>query len=172
MSALGDDVLDFLAARGKSVATAATSIGDKNLLHALREVKKHQLSTKIGRNPPSLLASPESIYWDLHKPGLVCVLEGSEVRGKIIVLIDYRAKKILTNTVRTERRTNNLKEFENCDWYKSAVESVRGEYATLLSDCHCQGGLIQTRRDFTAAPNRYAHNNICISRPLSIFLTP
>lgn len=37
---------------------------------------------------------------------------------------------------------------------EGVVESVRGEYATLLSDCHYQGDLIQTRRDFTAAPDR------------------
>nr|DAR59389.1 MAG TPA: hypothetical protein [Caudoviricetes sp.] len=37
---------------------------------------------------------------------------------------------------------------------EGAIKPVRGEYATLLSDCHCWGDLIQTRRDFTAAPDR------------------
>lgn len=121
VGAFAGDVLDFLQGRDIMPATAAISIGDADILHALRSAKVAPLPKEIWKRLPSLLASPAAIYWDLRKPGLVYVLEEPEVRGKIIILVDYIAKmggkKILTNTVRTGRRAESLEEFKNPKWY-------------------------------------------------------
>lgn len=121
VGAFGDDVLDFLQRQGVTPATAAISIGDADILHSLRSAKFAALPKEAWKRLPSLLASPAAVYWDLRKPGLVYVLEEPEVRGKIIILVDYIAKmegrKVLTNTVRTGRRTESLEEFENPKWY-------------------------------------------------------
>ena len=121
VGAFAGDVLDFLQGRDLMPATAAISIGDADILHALRSAKVAPLPKEVWKRLPSLLASPAAIYWDLRKPGLVYVLEEPEVRGKIIILVDYIAKtggkKILTNTVRTGRRAESLEEFKNPKWY-------------------------------------------------------
>lgn len=55
------------------------------------------------------------MYWDLQDPGLVYVLNEPEGMGKIVVLIDYKAKQnrqwVSTNTVRTGRHLLSLEEF-------------------------------------------------------------
>nr|DAR59368.1 MAG TPA: minor capsid component [Caudoviricetes sp.] len=121
VGALAGDVLDFLRERDITPATAAISIGDADILHALRSAKVAPLPKEVWKRLPSLLASPAAIYWDLRKPGLVYVLDEPEGRGKIIILVDYIAKmegkKVLTNTVRTGRRTESLEEFKNPKWY-------------------------------------------------------
>ena len=112
---LDDAVLAFLEGMGSAPASAAVTIGDADLLHALRSSKVEPLPVAVWARLPSLLATPAGIYWDIQNPGLVYVLDEPEGKGKMIVLVDYRAKigreKILTNTVRTGRRIFSLDEF-------------------------------------------------------------
>ena len=117
VGALADDVLDFLQGRDIIPATAAISIGDRDLLHALRSAKVAPLPKEVWKRLPSLLAHPAAVYWDLLNPGLVYVLDEPGGQGKIVVLINYvtrvARKQILTNTVRTGRRIEGLEEFDN-----------------------------------------------------------
>ena len=117
VGALAGDVLDFLRERDITPATAAISIGDADILHALRSAKVAPLPKEVWKRLPSLLASPAAIYWDLRKPGLVYVLDEPEGQGKFVVLVDYWAKvdgkKIQTNNVRTGGHIKDLREFEN-----------------------------------------------------------
>ncbi len=117
VGALDDEVLDFLAGRGITPASAAVTIGDKDLAHARREAKPHRLPESVWRRLPSLLAKPEAIYWDLEDPGLIYALNEPEGQGKMIVLVDYRVKiarkQTMVNSVRTGRLLSSLEEFEN-----------------------------------------------------------
>lgn len=114
---LDDAVLAFLEGMGSAPASAAVTIGDADLLHALRSSKVEPLPVAVWARLPSLLATPAGIYWDIQNPGLVYVLDEPEGKGKMIVLVDYRAKigreKILTNTVRTGKLIGNFEEFTN-----------------------------------------------------------
>lgn len=122
VGALGDDVLDYLAAQGISPATAAISIGDRDVLHALRSAKANPLPVDVWAQLPSLLAQPEGIFWDTRKPGLVYVFPAPEGRGKVIILVDYKTKlggkTTLINSVRTGQRIRDLSEFENTGNYE------------------------------------------------------
>lgn len=115
VGAFADDVLRFLAGKGIAPATAAISISDADLTHALRSAKVEPLPPDVWKRLPSLLAEPEGIYWDRQNPGVVYVLDMEEGKGKVIVLVDYYAKmerqKIRLNTVRTGRRIKGLDEF-------------------------------------------------------------
>lgn len=115
VGAFADDVLRFLAGKGIAPATAAISISDADLTHALRTAKVDPLPPDVWKRLPSLLAEPEGIYWDRQNPGVVYVLGMEEGKGKVIVLVDYYAKmerqKIRLNTVRTGRRIKGLDEF-------------------------------------------------------------
>lgn len=128
VGALADDVLDFLAAQGISPATAAISISDRDLFHALRTAKVQPLTAETWRKLPSLLAAPEAIYWDNRNPGLVYVVQSPDGLGKLIVLVDYAAKtkdegkkgrqRILTNTVRTGRKIADIYDFGREESYR------------------------------------------------------
>uniref|UniRef100_UPI0026183D9F hypothetical protein n=1 Tax=uncultured Desulfovibrio sp. TaxID=167968 RepID=UPI0026183D9F len=115
VGALADDVLDFLQGRDIIPATAAISIGDRDLLHALRSAKVAPLPKEVWKRLPSLLASPHAIYFDKQNPGLIYVLDEPGEQGKIIVLVDYKAKikrkNVMVNTVRTGSRLSGLREF-------------------------------------------------------------
>lgn len=117
VGALDDDVLNFLAERDITPATAAIAIGDMDLLHALRTVKVAPLPASVWKRLPSLLRKPEAVYWDLQNPGLVYVLNEPEGMGKIVVLTDYYAKmdrkKIQINNVRTGKKIAEFAEFAN-----------------------------------------------------------
>lgn len=118
---LDDAVLAFLEGMGSAPASAAVTIGDADLLHALRSSKVEPLPVAVWARLPSLLATPAGIYWDLRKPGLVYVLDEPEGKGKMIVLVDYATRmertRVVVNSVRTGRRIENLEEFENEKWY-------------------------------------------------------
>lgn len=122
VGAFDDDVLTFLEGRGVLPASAAISVSDRDLLHALRTAKVEPLPVAVWKRLPSLLAKPAAVYWDLRKPGLVYVLEEPEGRGKIIVLIDHAARvereRVMVNTVRTGKMVESLAEFENASWYE------------------------------------------------------
>lgn len=122
VGALDDGVLNFLAERGIAPATAAVTIGDKDLFHALRTAKVEPLPVSVWKRLPSLLARPEAVYWDLQDPGLVYVLNEPEGMGKIVILVNYKEKinrkKILINNVRTGRRMDDLREFGNRGRYE------------------------------------------------------
>lgn len=117
VGAFADDVLGFLAGRGIAPATAAISISDADLTHALRSAKVEPLPPDVWKRLPSLLAEPEGIYWDRQNPGVVYVLDMEEGKGKVIVLVDYatrvQRKQILLNTIRTGKRVGSLEEFRN-----------------------------------------------------------
>lgn len=118
---LDDAVLAFLEERGMNVASAAITIGDADLFHALRSAKVEPLPAAVWARLPSLLANPAGVYWDLRKPGLVYVLDEPEGKGKLIVLVNYAARmertRVVVNSVRTGRRIENLEEFENTGQY-------------------------------------------------------
>lgn len=115
VGAFADDVLRFLAGKGIAPATAAISISDADLTHALRTAKVEPLPPDVWKRLPTLLAEPEGIYWDRQNPGVVYVLDMEEGKGKVIVLVDYYAKmerqKIRLNTVRTGKRIKGMDEF-------------------------------------------------------------
>jgi len=115
VGALDDAVLDFLQHRGITPATAAISMGDRDLLHALRTAKAAPLPVAVWKRLPSLLARPYAIYFDRQNPGLVYVLDEPEGQGKIIVLVDYKTKmarkNVLINSVRTGARIEGMREF-------------------------------------------------------------
>lgn len=117
VGAFGNDVLGFLQTRSITPATAAISIGDGDILHALRTTKKEPLPVEVWKRLPSLLTVPAAVYWDLLNPGLIYVLDEPEGSGKIVVLVDYATrverKRVLTNAVRTGRRIESLEEFDN-----------------------------------------------------------
>lgn len=117
VGAFGNDVLGFLQTRSITPATAAISIGDGDILHALRTAKKEPLPVEVWKRLPSLLTVPAAVYWDLLNPGLIYVLDEPEGSGKIVVLVDYATrverKRVLTNVVRTGRRIESLEEFDN-----------------------------------------------------------
>lgn len=121
VGAFGDNVLDFLRRKGVTPATAAISVGDEDILHSLRSAKFAPLPKEVWKRLPSLLANPAAIYWDLQKPGLVYVLDEPGGKGKLVVLVDYKAKmdgkKVVLNNVRTGRRVETLREFDNAGRY-------------------------------------------------------
>lgn len=121
VGALSDDVLKFLETRDIRLQTAAISISDMDIFHAMRTAKVNPLPKDIWMKLPSFLTEPESIYWDIRKPGLVYVFPSLKGYGKIIVLINYSTvverEKIVTNTVRTGRIVFDLSEFENTGNY-------------------------------------------------------
>lgn len=127
VGALDDAVLNFLAERGIAPATAAVTIGDKDLFHALRTAKVEPLPVSVWKRLPSLLAAPEAVYWDLQDPGLVYVLNEPEGMGKIVVLIDYSARigrqRTVVNTVRTGRLVTSLEEFGVKNRYERVEKS-------------------------------------------------
>ena len=127
VGALDDTVLNFLEERGIAPATAAVTIGDKDLFHALRTAKVEPLPVSVWKRLPSLLARPEAVYWDLQDPGLVYVLNEPEGMGKIVVLIDYSARigrqRTVVNTVRTGRLVTSLEEFGVKNRYERVEES-------------------------------------------------
>lgn len=127
VGALDDAVLNFLAERDVTPATAAVTIGDKDLFHALRTAKVEPLPVSVWKRLPSLLAKPEAVYWDLQDPGLVYVLNEPEGMGKIVVLIDYSARigrqRTVVNTVRTGRLVTSLEEFGVKNRYERVEKS-------------------------------------------------
>ena len=127
VGALDDAVLNFLAERGIAPATAAVTIGDKDLFHALRTAKVEPLPVSVWKRLPSLLAAPEAVFWDLQDPGLVYVLNEPEGMGKIVVLIDYSARigrqRTVVNTVRTGRLVTSLEEFGVKNRYERVKKS-------------------------------------------------
>lgn len=127
VGALDDAVLNFLAERGIAPATAAITIGDKDLFHALRTAKVEPLPVSVWKRLPSLLAAPEAVFWDLQDPGLVYVLNEPEGMGKIVVLIDYSARigrqRTVVNTVRTGRLVTSLEEFGVKNRYERVEKS-------------------------------------------------
>ena len=124
VGALDDDILAWLKEHGIEPTTAAITIGDKDLFHALRAAKVKPLPLSVWKRLPSLLARPEAVYWDLRNPGFAYVLNEPEGMGKLIVLIDYKVKQnrkwINTNTVRTGRRLLSEEEF----FVKNSYEMV------------------------------------------------
>ena len=125
VGAFADDVLRFLEGKGLITTTAAISISDADLTHALRSAKVDPLPPDVWKRLPSLLVEPDGIYWDRQNPGVVYVLSMEEGKGKIIVLVDYatrvQRKQVLINTIRTGKRIKNLEEFQN----KGRYEQVR-----------------------------------------------
>lgn len=125
VGAFADDVLRFLEGKDLIPATAAISISDADLTHALRSAKVDPLPPGVWKRLPSLLVEPEGIYWDKQNPGVVYVLSMEKGKGKIIVLVDYatrvQRKQVLINTIRTGKRIKNLEEFQN----KGRYEQVR-----------------------------------------------
>ena len=82
VGALADDVLDYPAMQGMSPATAAISIGDKDLLHALSTTRVQPLSAETLQKLPTLLATLGALYWDVREPGLIYVVTAPDVLGK------------------------------------------------------------------------------------------
>ena len=121
VGAFDDEVLSFFEGRDVVPATAAISISDSDIFHALRTAKVAPLSESIWKRLPSLLAKPEAIFWDVQNPGLVYVLNEPEGKGKIVVLVDYAVRvervRMVVNTVRTGRRISTFEEFENTGRY-------------------------------------------------------
>lgn len=117
VGALDDEVLAFLSGRGTVPATAAITIGDRDLFHALRTAKVEPLPEAVWKRLPSLLANPEAVYWEKQDSGLVYVLNEPEGMGKIVVLVNYYIKmnrrKISVNNVRTGKRIVDFTEFSN-----------------------------------------------------------
>ena len=121
VGAFGDDVLSGLTDRGITPSTAAISISDADVLHALRTAKAAPLPLSVWKRLPTLLANPAAIYHDTQNPGLIYVLDEPEGQGKVIVLVDYATKvdrkKLLVNTVRTGSRVKDLREFGDSTRY-------------------------------------------------------
>lgn len=120
VGALADDVLEFLAVKDMNPQTAAISVSDRDMFHALRTAKVNPLPAEVWIKLPSILANPERIYWDLRKSGLVYVFPARTGHGKIIVLVDYKLKNVPfpTNNVRTGQSIKDLAEFENTGNYE------------------------------------------------------
>jgi SPP1 gp7 family putative phage head morphogenesis protein len=117
VGAFGDDVLTFLEERQIPISTAAISIGDADVLHALRSTKVAPLPVDVWKKLPTLLTNPTAIYWDLKKPGLIYVFEMPDDNGKVVVLINHQTRvervRAVVNTVRTGRRIKTLDEFND-----------------------------------------------------------
>ena len=120
VGALSEKILSFMMGLGRLPATTEISVGDGDIFHALRSSKVKPMPISMWKRLPELLASPEAVYWDKQKPGLIYVVDGGA--GKFVVLVDYQAKvdrkRQLVNTVRTGARLDSLGEFENSGRYE------------------------------------------------------
>ena len=72
---------------------AAITIGDKDVLHLLRDAKKTRkqtLSESFVRNLPTELANAKAVLFDTEDPALIYVFDAQGTRkGKLVVRIDY-----------------------------------------------------------------------------------
>lgn len=126
VGALPDEAIEYARKQGVELATSAISVSDKDITHWLREGKFAPLPEELWNKLPSLLLEPEAIYWETRKDdlhALVYVIDYGT--GKMVLQLNNSEKikeqvgtkrkrrKIVTNTVRTGRRINDLEEFEN-----------------------------------------------------------
>lgn len=93
---------------------AAITIGDKDVLHLLRDAKKTRKQTmpeSFVRNLPTELANARAVLFDTEDPALVYVFDAEQDRkGKLVVRIDYyqrirdaqgKSHKVRVNAART-----------------------------------------------------------------------
>lgn len=93
---------------------AAITIGDKDVLHLLRDAKKTRkqaVSESFVRNLPTELANATAVLFDTEDPALVYVFDTQESRkGKLVIRIDYyqrirdaqgKSHKVRVNAART-----------------------------------------------------------------------
>lgn len=84
MGALGDDVLYVLEWQGKRPATAAITIRDNDLLHALHQAKAEPLPAYVLQKLTPLLLELQSVYFDETAPALVYVIKPARCGGRLL----------------------------------------------------------------------------------------
>ena len=89
---------------------AAITIGDKDVLHLLRDAKKTRkqaVSESFVRNLPTELANAKAVLFDTEDPALIYVFEAQGNRkGKLVVRIDYYQRVRGTDGKRRDIRVN------------------------------------------------------------------
>lgn len=111
-------VMDFIKQKGISGETNIISLVDKDLRHALRDVKPHKIPVQIWENIPDLLAKSKSVFWNINKKALVYGVEYNNIKAKIVIQPDRKIKssskgKKTANIIRTGSVISNWSEFEN-----------------------------------------------------------
>lgn len=100
-------VVDFLEAKGP-LETAALSLSDRELLHAVRPPKGNREAgwpLDLVRSLPSMLLAPEQVLWDTEDPAVVYVwsLAGEDAKAVVRVnrQVQSQRQKFQTNLIKT-----------------------------------------------------------------------
>lgn len=110
VGALTSDVVGQLTAKGLMPESAALSIRDEDILHALRDAKDQQLPDEFWHHLPSHMRAPDAILLDTtqKKPALLYVHKLPEGHGKTVVVLGYELKLRSPETGKKERLVTNL----------------------------------------------------------------
>jgi len=106
VGALRPKIVDKLAALGEAPQSAALTIEQRGVTHLLAEARKgaKALPEDVVMNLPSYLAKAKAVVWDGagRRKALLYVLDlEQEKLGRVVVRLDYSAKGVLTNAVRS-----------------------------------------------------------------------
>lgn len=104
-------VVERLTALGHPPASAAVSISDRQVAHALRDTKTaartaddlpKALSLPDLRRLPEIIARPEAVYWDSRTSAVLYIVPSETARhGKVVVRLNYATKDASRRTVVT-----------------------------------------------------------------------
>jgi SPP1 gp7 family putative phage head morphogenesis protein len=114
VGAFSPRTLEFLRGRGHPPVAAGITIGDRQLLHLLRDAKQQRgtaASTDLALRLPTILARPRAVLWDKVNPALLYVYDvpGEARLSKWVVRVNQvdrvreggKRTAVLTNSVRT-----------------------------------------------------------------------
>lgn len=117
VGALRPRVVEKLAELGELPTGAALTIEQREVTHLLAEARKgaKALPEEVVLNLPAYLAKAKAVVWDGagRRKALLYVLDlEQEKLGRVVVRLDYSAKGVLTNAVRSGSRVleANLKQ--------------------------------------------------------------
>ena len=108
VGALPPATVEFLAAQGVALETAAISLSDREFLHMARPAKALRGAAwppSLLLELPSMLATPEAVYWDTQDGLLVYAWSVEGQSAKAVIRVNYRVKsegqKLRTNLIKT-----------------------------------------------------------------------